>query len=243
MSKENIKRISLWSGPRNISTTLMYSFAERKDTKVFDEPLYAYYLKTYPDAKTYHPGADKILNTMEADGNKVVEMMLTDTSKPVLFFKNMTHHLQGLDRHFLKDTVNIILTRDPKEMIPSYAKVISNPKLHDVGYKMHAELVEDLQKREIPVVVVDAKKVLLNPDKQLQKLCAYVGIPFDDSMLKWPSGPRPEDGSWANYWYANVHNSTGFLPYVPKKEKFPEHLESLLQECLPYYNQLQELTL
>ncbi|MFN3491212.1 MAG: sulfotransferase family protein, partial [Anaerolineales bacterium] len=27
----NIKRICLWSGPRNISTALMYSFAQRDD--------------------------------------------------------------------------------------------------------------------------------------------------------------------------------------------------------------------
>ena len=39
------KRICLWSGPRNISTALMYSFAQRSDTIVYDEPFYAYYLK------------------------------------------------------------------------------------------------------------------------------------------------------------------------------------------------------
>ena len=76
---DNIKRICLWSGPRNISTALMYSFAQRKDTKVFDEPLYAYYLKHHPDANSYHPGAEEIMNTMESDGEKVVEMMLNNT--------------------------------------------------------------------------------------------------------------------------------------------------------------------
>ena len=63
---DNIKRICLWSGPRNISTALMYSFAQRTDTKVFDEPLYAYYLKHHPDANSYHPGAEEIMNTMES---------------------------------------------------------------------------------------------------------------------------------------------------------------------------------
>ena len=32
--------ISLWSGPRSMSTALMYSFAQRSDTRVLDEPLY-----------------------------------------------------------------------------------------------------------------------------------------------------------------------------------------------------------
>jgi len=37
-------RICLWSGPRNVSTALMYSFRQRTDTSVVDEPLYAHYL-------------------------------------------------------------------------------------------------------------------------------------------------------------------------------------------------------
>ena len=243
MKSNTTKRVSLWSGPRNISTTMMYSFAQRKDTQVFDEPLYAYYLKNYPEAKAYHPGAEDIINTMNANGEEVVEMMLKDRSKPILFFKNMTHHLPGLDHHFLKDMVNIILTRHPQEMLSSYAKVIPNPKLHDVGYKMHADLVDYLQSKNIPVAVLDAKKVLLDPKKELQKLCTFIEIPFDNSMLSWSSGPRPEDGVWAKYWYTNVHNSKGFLPYKAKQDIFPEYLKPLLEECLPYYKKLQKLTL
>ena len=64
---KKITRIFLWSGPRNISTTLMYSFAQRKDTKVFDEPLYAFYL-SQTDAKEYHPDAELIINSMENNG-------------------------------------------------------------------------------------------------------------------------------------------------------------------------------
>ena len=37
--------ICLWSGPRNVSTALMYSFAQRNDVRVVDEPLYGHYLK------------------------------------------------------------------------------------------------------------------------------------------------------------------------------------------------------
>ena len=33
--------INLISGPRNVSTALMYSFAQRSDTSVVDEPFYA----------------------------------------------------------------------------------------------------------------------------------------------------------------------------------------------------------
>ena len=38
-------RINCWSGPRNISTSFMYAFRQRDDTTVFDEPIYAHYLR------------------------------------------------------------------------------------------------------------------------------------------------------------------------------------------------------
>ncbi|MEX0996781.1 MAG: sulfotransferase family protein [Flavobacteriaceae bacterium] len=239
----SVKRISIWSGPRNISTAMMYSFAQRKDTQVFDEPLYGYYLKN-STAKEYHPGADEIINTMEIDGNKVVEMMLSNNEKPVLFFKNMTHHLlPELNRSFLKNLVNVILTRDPVEMLPSYAEVVETPSLYDVGYKLHLDIVEQLQSENLPVIVLDSKAVLLNPMKQLKKLCDAINIPFDPAMLSWTPGARPEDGCWAKYWYGNIHQSTGFIPYKPKTKPFPEKLKPLLEECLPYYKELVKLAL
>ncbi len=95
-------RIFLWSGPRNISTTLMYSFAQRKDTKVFDEPLYAFYL-SQTDAKQYHPDSDLIINSMENNGEKVIDLMTCDHKVSVVFFKNMTHHLLNLNKDFLSE--------------------------------------------------------------------------------------------------------------------------------------------
>ncbi len=242
MMKDNITRICLWSGPRNISTTLMYSFAQRSDCKVYDEPLYAFYLKN-TDANEYHPGAEDVLNSQDNDGNKVVEMMMGNHEKPVVFFKNMTHHLLDLDRTFMKDVVNVILTRDPKEMIPSFDKVIESPTIKDIGYADHTELVEYFEKENIPFIVLESKKVLLNPKGVLKQLCKKANIPFEESMLSWETGARPEDGVWAKYWYKNIHQSTGFMEYQPKTEPFPEYLYDLLEECQPHYEKLEKLAL
>lgn len=236
------KRICLWSGPRNISTTLMYSFAQRSDTKVFDEPLYAHYLSN-TKAKNYHPGADDILVTMENDGEKVVDMMMGDHEKSVIFFKNMTHHLLDLDRDFMKDCSHIILTRDPVEMLPSFDKVIKNPSIDDVGYALHTELLEYFKKAGITPIVLDAKKVLLRPEKVLKQLCDHIGISFDKKMLHWEARARSEDGIWAQYWYTNIHSSTGFMPYKAKTAPFPERLKPLLNECLIHYKKLNSLSL
>ena len=237
---DKVKRICLWSGPRNISTALMYSFAQRTDTKVYDEPLYAYYLKRHPEAHSYHPGAKDILATMENCGDKVVNAMMSNEEKPVLFFKHMTHHLLDLDREFMKDTINIILTRDPIDMLPSFDKVIQNPTIDDVGYALHLDLINYFNKEDIPFTVLDSRMVLDNPEGTLKKLCQFIQIPFETSMLNWQPQQRQEDGIWAKYWYSSVHKSNGFQKYKPKSEVFPNHLIPLLNESKSYYNKIVE---
>ena len=37
-------RFAIWSGPRNLSTAMMYSFGARSDFTVMDEPFFAPYL-------------------------------------------------------------------------------------------------------------------------------------------------------------------------------------------------------
>ena len=101
----------------------MYSFAQRKDTKVFDEPLYAHYLSK-TEAKKYHPDAELIMNSQECNGQKVVQNMLTENDSEVLFYKNMTHHLLDLNLDFLAQGFNLILTRNPREMLTSFYQVI-----------------------------------------------------------------------------------------------------------------------
>jgi len=242
MTKSNTKRICLWSGPRNISTALMYSFAQRKDTQVYDEPLYGHYLSR-TKAKTYHPGADDILSSMENNGEKVIEMMMDGHDKPVVFFKNMTHHLLDIDHAFMKNVVNVMLTRDPVEMLPSFAKVIDNPTLDDVGYATHVKLIKELHKLNITPIVLDSKKILLNPKAVLQQLCDEIEIPFDPNMLTWETGARPEDGIWAKYWYGNIHRSKGFIKYQAKRTPFPENLKPLLESCLPHYKYLEKMAI
>lgn len=242
MMQDSVKRICLWSGPRNISTALMYSFAQRDDTKVVDEPLYGHYLNS-TNADSYHPGAKEILTTMELDGQNVIDQMLGPHEKGVVFFKQMTHHLVNIDLDFLKHTINIILTREPKEMLSSYAKAVNNPKMEDVGYAAHLKLLEYLDSIQYPPLVIDSKKILLKPKVELQKLCKRLNIPFKEEMLSWNIGPIQEDGCWAKYWYKSVHNSTGFKPYRAKDEKFPEHLNDLLSECQPIYEKLASLSI
>ena len=128
-------------------------------------------------------------------------------------------------------------------MLPSFAKEIHNPSMKDVGYADHIDLLNDFTEMEISPIVIDSKQLLIDPPKILRQLCNRLAIQFDDAMLSWQAGPRPEDGVWAKYWYGSLHQSTGFTKYQPKNTPFPDHLKPLLDACLPYYNQLMKLSL
>lgn len=236
------KYISLWSGPRNISTTLMYSFAQRSDTKVIDEPLYAHYLATSP-ARSYHPGAEQVLKEQNNNGNVVLEDIFLQNEFPVYFLKNMAHHLKGINQSYLSKMLHVLLIRHPKDVLLSYSKVISNIDMNDVGYEIQWELKEYLDRHHLPYIVLDAKHVLLNPEEQLKTTCQFLDIPFQKQMIYWDKGPISEDGSWAKYWYSSIHKSTGFLPYKEKNEEIPSHLLSLYKKCNVVYQKLRNIAL
>jgi len=231
------QRICLWSGPRNISTALMYAFGQRSDTEIIDEPLYAHYLHV---SGAMHPGHEEVMASMQTDWTEVIrDVILGPCAKPVLFMKQMAHHLVDVDRTFMRKTVNILLIRDPKEMLPSLTKVIGIPSLKDTGLKTQAQLYTELQEIGQSPPILDARELLLSPKDVLSKLCVRLGLPFEESMLSWEQGGHASDGVWAPYWYENVHRSEGFVPYQPKEEPFPKVLEGVLSECLPYYEILR----
>lgn len=237
------KRVCLWSGPRNVSTAVMYAFAQRSDTHVIDEPLYAHYLHTKYGAdaiNSTHPGTAKVLASMSTDAQAVIrDVILGPCDKPVLFMKQMAHHLIDIDLSFLQQTHNVFLIRDPREMLPSLAKIIGTPALADTGLKTQHDLLVSLRAAGQSPPILDAQLLLEDPRGVLAQLCKRLGLAFEGSMLSWETGGNPADGVWAPYWYTNVHRSTGFAPYRPKSEPFPSALTAVLSACSAYYKVLR----
>jgi hypothetical protein len=229
-------RINVWSGPRNVSTALMYSFAQRVDTRVIDEPLYAHYLRM---TGAQHPGRDEVLASQENDGEQVVrDVILGPCDKPVLFLKQMAHHLVELDHAFLAHTQNVILTRDPEEMLTSLVENIPEPTLRDTGFAAQTSLLRELRAQGQAPCILVAHEILIDPRRELTRLCGALDIDFEDAMLAWKPGPRSEDGVWAPHWYASVHRSSGFQPYRRKSRTVPHRLAPLLAECRAHYEEL-----
>ncbi|HNP67951.1 MAG TPA: sulfotransferase family protein [Aequorivita sp.] len=233
-----MKVINLISGPRNLSTAIMYSFAQREDLKVLDEPFYGFYLKN-ASLENQHPSQQEILQTMELKEEKVIESINLLSEKQHVFVKGMAHHYLTESPEFILDWENVILIRHPKKLIASFSKVIHTPTLNDIGIKKASELFLFLKKNGRTPIVIDSDELLKNPETYLEKLCDLLNIPFSDKMLQWKKGGIPEDGIWAKHWYGNVHNSEGFTFQKSSSQPLPKHLEPLLNEALPYYETLK----
>ena len=230
--------IAMWSGPRNISTALMRSWASRPDTRVIDEPFYAHYLQ---ETGYNHPGADEIIASYETDWRLVIDQLLTNDNRKAIFYqKHMTQHmLQHIDRAWLSEIANCFLIREPRRMLLSFAKVIPEPRLDQTGLPQQVELFNYVKRAsgQAPPVVA-ARDVLRNPEGTLRCLCAALDIAFDPAMLRWRPGAHASDGVWAKHWYASVERSTSFAPYQADDTPAPENMRALLEDCQRLYDQM-----
>ena len=229
-------RINMWSSPRNLSTAMMYAWRQRQDTTVFDEPLYAHYLRV---SGREHPGRADVLAAQNPQGHEVVRDVLLGThDTPVVFFKQMAKHLVELDREFMTQGHNVLLTREPHDMLTSLQRQVPDATLADTGFVELCQILDDLQARGTTPVVVDTKRLLEDPPRVLHTLCKRLDLPWEDAMLTWPAGPKPEDGVWAPHWYDGVHKSTGWKPWAPKNAALTPAVRPVLDQAMPLYERL-----
>lgn len=219
-----------------MSTAFMYSWAQRPDTLVVDEPLYGYYLK---HTGIVHPGDDEVMKSMDCNKESVVAQMSAGVyGKPIVFLKHMAHHMVDVDYTLLAPMHNLIFIRNPRQVLASYSEIIRNPVSDDVGIEKQYALYQYAKEKGHKVWVLDSGVLLKNPKAVLQKLCDEMEIPFYENMLYWEAGARLEDGVWATHWYQNVHRSTGFAPQKDDDRDLPKHLKPLCNRLEPIYERL-----
>lgn len=219
----------------------MYSWRQRRDTTVVDEPFYAHYL-TIDDRG--HPGVDEILASQSHDGDQVIkDVVLGPCPTPVLYVKQMAHHLKGIDRAHLAHTENILLVRHPRDMLASLAVQLPHCELADTGLTESVGLLDAVLEHGGSPVVIETQRLLQDPAGVLGQVCDRVGLEFDPAVLAWPAGPKPEDGAWAPYWYDNVHASTKFARHEPSKRPLPKPAKPVLEQALPLFERLAEYAL
>ena len=233
-----VTRLAVWSGPRTISTALMRSWENRPDTIVIDEPLYAHYLNA---TGLDHPGRAEVIGAGETDWRSVVATLLgpVPNGTRVFYQKHMAHHLlPGIDHGWVVDLTNVLLIRDPREVVASYVRARTDVTADDLGLPQQIQLYDELVAAGTPPPVIDARDFLLDPESYLRAMCRYVGLDFSSRMLAWPPGRRDSDGVWGRYWYDAVWRSTGFAEYRPRDPQLDSHAAAVAEVCRPLYERL-----
>lgn len=232
-------RIAMWSGPRNISTAMMRSFASRADCAVTDEPFYGAFLKATGERQ---PLASETMASMDCDWASIANTMRGDPpgGEPIWYQKHMPHHMVGdISIADFPDHRHAFLIRDPARVIASYAAKGVNVKLENLGFERMVEYFEreaDRQGKAPPVI--DSMDVLCDPEQVLGKLCAALDIPWDEAMLSWEPGRREEDGYWGRYWYGRVEASIGFEAPPEGEAEVREEGRAVYEQALPFYETL-----
>lgn len=223
----------MWSGPRNLSTAMIYAFGNREDFAIWDEPFYAPYLNA---TGAEHPMREEILAAHEVDPQVIAQRILGSipAQKPHFYMKHMPHHMiDGFPLNWAKDCTNIHLIRHPARVIASYGAKREQMTLEDIGFPQQAALYD-----QIGGLVIDSADIRADPEGMLRKLCDALGLAFDPAMLRWTPGPRSEDGVWAKHWYNAVHKSTGFAGAEGPMPDLDHAQEKMRHLAMPHYEKL-----
>ncbi|MGR3585139.1 MAG: sulfotransferase-like domain-containing protein [Pseudooceanicola nanhaiensis] len=227
-------KIACWSGPRNLSTAMMYAFDNRPDFTAVDEPFYAAYL-----ARTgrVHPMGDAILAAQPPDPAEVVaKLSAPEPEGRHVWQKHMAQHMvPGVPRDWIRNMVNVFLIRHPARVVASFSTRYDRPGLDEIGFVQQAELYELTGGT---AVVIDAADIRRDPEGMLRALCDAIGLGWDPSVLAWRAGPRAVDGVWAAHWYDAVHRSTGFAGAEGPLPDLEGDAAALAEAALPYYERL-----
>jgi len=233
--------LCLWSGPRNISTAMMRSFGAREDTQCWDEPFCGAYLA---NVDYDYPDREVTTAAWETDPNRVAKKCAVDVSATYHFQKHMSHHiLPSFPLGWASEARHVFILRHPARVIASYAKGRPKFTTDTLGFsglrELHRRLTDMTHHQPL---IVETDSLLADPETHLRQICEIgFRIPFDPAMLSWEPGPRPEDGPWAPWWYANVIKSTGFGPPPgPLPEVAPAYHDIYL-DCLADYEALRAL--
>ncbi len=229
-------RLAVWSGPRNLSTALMYAFAARGDCAVVDEPFYGAYLAA---TGADHPMRDAVIASQPTDPAEVAQSLIAPVTQPLFYQKHMAHHvLAQTPRDWMAQCRHVLLIRHPARVIASYARKHAPRNLADLGYPQLDTLFDHLCATGQTPVVIDGTDIRAAPEAMLRALCAAVGVGFDARMLHWPAGEKPFDGIWARHWYGAVHRSTGFEGAEGPLPRLEGAHARLADAALPLYARL-----
>jgi len=181
-----------------------------------------------------------------------------------IFCKHMAKHcfLYDFENEFNAEDLNVefrhkhlLLIRDPVAILSSWgvagAVHGNNATPDEVGIvpllSVYSHIHSRTPDRDNAIVMLDSDQLVKDPEATLAAVCQDLGVEYRDSMMRWKAGPHNCDGPWASWWYADVHQSTGWKRNTPtesfiKYRTLDPSLMDALRASFPAYEFLKGMT-
>lgn len=235
---ERPRVLFLWTVPRAVSTAFERAFMQRADTQVLHEPFTAaYYYGPGRRSARYEDEAVRPGSSYAA----VRAQVLGPSEQPLRFVKDMAYCVDGaleLDELGAPGEVrHSFLIRHPARTVPSLHRMSLDTARTgwtyfdptEIGYAALLGLYRALEARGERPVVVDADRLLAEPEGTMQAYCEAHGLDFELSMLRWEPGEVEAWKAWKG-WHDHAEQSAGL------QRRAPRPLPALGSELLPHVN-------
>ncbi|WP_089106261.1 sulfotransferase family protein [Streptomyces hyaluromycini] len=194
--------VFLWAHPRSRSTAFLRMMLERGDFLVLHEPFSSITVQGHAHmAEESATSATELLGLLEvaAEKNPVFVKETTEYRYDILDDPRLPH----LGEH-------TFIIRDPGPTLASHYAMNPQFTCGEVGYEHQVEIF-DLVRRSTgrTPLVMEAEKLVKEPEQVIRHYCLETGIPFGESALTWEPG---EQQAWSrtSEWHQAVARSTGF---------------------------------
>ena len=207
-------RVAMWSGPRNISTALMYSFENRSDCYATDEPLYASFLLK---SGTPHPGAEEVIENNEAEVGKIIKTLTgpIPDEKQLWYQKHMCHHLPpDSDISWIDNFKNCFLIRNPREVLLSLSKITASIDLLSTGLPQQLTIFRHVIKSSGKSLLSLIPQTSWKIPNQSSQCCA--------NLLAYPSPRECYLGSQDQGIVTDYGVNTGMIPFGNPLDFLPQ---------------------
>lgn len=217
----------LWAHPRSRSTAVERMMMERGDVTVLHEPL----------VTLLDEGVVELAGTAL---RSVAEVVRYARSLPgPVFVKDTTEHryTDHLDRELAAGITHTFVVRDPRAAIVSHVAVKPDASCSDIGYENQYALFELARSLGAEPVVIDADRLVREPDRVVAAYCAAVGLPYRPEALRWSAGDPPE---WerTRKWHLSAGASTGFAAGPERELRLDGRLLEYYTHHRPFYDRM-----
>ncbi|XP_038050921.1 uncharacterized protein LOC119724073 [Patiria miniata] len=262
------KRILIWSVPRSLSTVLMRSLSQARDSLVLNEYLLLAGLNEVPEAL----GDRKDLVDIETESSFNIQSWKAMYEQPhpgksFILGKEMADSLGGRMEMIPDGYTHVFLMRHPFKSITSHYKSLwcfpEDVRYSMVDHSYHKGLagVYDYVTQTLghtAPVVLDTADLLAKPAEAVRLICEATGMPFSQELLRWdqvkdelPSNWLMPKVLWSNGvkvgMYKSAFESTCFHTNEETSGAATEgtdtikpEIQQLIQDALPYYDTLSK---